>query len=389
MHMPMAGRPHLRSRRGFALAMAILAIVVIGAMVAGGFMASVQYYRMGRNSLVEQRAMSATELGLDSAYAMWSKSWNTQPVGTITTLAYSATDGSWVDTVRITKLNQLSSLIASEGRAGGYGTQLSSRRRAGMIVRLNIPKVNQIGALTTRGSVVIGGGSNIYGTDTTMTGWNCPPPGAGVAGVAVPSFTNLSFGGKCPQGSCISGNPGVAVTPTAGDTNTYFSYGNMKWAQLVAMADKSVSGTLTHVAPTINSSGGTQQCSTSDLTNWGDPNRASPAGVCENYFPVVYAPGDISINGDVGQGVLLVNGNLNIQGSFTYYGQIIVRGTVKLTGTGNHLYGGLMAAAVLDSTSSKVAGNSSIHYSSCAITASFASSATGTRAPQRSWIELF
>lgn len=378
-----------RTRRGFALVLSLLAIVVIGAMVAGGYLAGVQYYRMGRNSLVEQRALAAAELGLDSAYAMWSKTWNTQAAGTVTTLAYSGASGSWADTVRITKLNQLSSLIVSEGRAGGYGTQLSARRRVGMIVRLNLPKVNQIGALTTRGSVVIGGGSNIYGTDTSLAGWNCPPAGAGVAGVAVPNFSNLSFGGKCPQGSCISGTPGVSVTPTASDTNTYFSYGTLTWAQLVAMADKSVSGSLTHVSPTINSSGGTQQCSTTDNTNWGDPNRATPAGVCESYFPVVYAPGDLSINGDVGQGVLLVNGNLNIQGSFTYYGQIIVRGTVKLTGTGNHLYGGLMAAAVLDSTSSKVAGNSSIHYSSCATTSVFVSSALGIRAPKRSWIELF
>ncbi|PYP63609.1 MAG: hypothetical protein DMD26_14310, partial [Gemmatimonadetes bacterium] len=98
----------VRQRRGFALAMSLLAIVVIGAMVAGGYLAGIQYYRIGRNSLVEQRAMAATQLGLDSAYAMWNKSWNTQPTGTVTTLAYSAGDGSWVDTVRMTKLNQLS-----------------------------------------------------------------------------------------------------------------------------------------------------------------------------------------------------------------------------------------------------------------------------------------
>ena len=385
MH-PTAGR----SRRGFALAMSLLAIVVIGAMVAGGYMAGLQYFRMGRNALVEQRALAATELGLDSAYATWSKSWNTQAIGTITTLVYSATDGSWTDTVRITKLNQLSSLIVSEGRAGGYGTQISARRRAGMIVRLNMPKVNQIGALTTRGTVAIGGSTAILGTDTTLGGWNCPTAGAAVAGVAVPSFSNLTFGGKCTGGSCISGSPLVSVTPTASDTNTYFSYGTLKWAQLVAMADKSVSGTYPHVRPSINSSGGTSSCNTSDNANWGDPGRASPAGVCESYFPIVYAPGDVSVNGDIGQGVLLVNGNLNIQGGFTYYGQIIVRGTVKLTGTGNHVYGGIMAASVLDSTStSQLAGNSSIHYSRCALTQVFVSSAMGTRAPQRSWIELF
>src|SRR5256714_15597616 len=148
---------HARQRRGFALAMSLLAIVVIGAMVAGGYLAGVQYYRIGRNSLVEQRAMAATELGLDSAYAMWNKSWNTQAVGTVTTLAYRAADNSWVDTVRMTKLNQLSTLIVSEGRAGGFSTPLSARRRAGMLVRLNMPNVKQLGALTTRGNVSIDG----------------------------------------------------------------------------------------------------------------------------------------------------------------------------------------------------------------------------------------
>jgi hypothetical protein len=388
--MSSSNRTPTQQRRGFALTMALLAIVVIGAMVAGGYMASVQYYRMGRNSLVEQRAMSATELGLDSAYAMWSKSWNTQATGTVTTLAFSATNGSWVDTVRITKLNQLGFLVVSEGRAGGYATPLSARRRAGMLVRLNMPNVKQIGALTTRGTVKIGGSTAINGLDTTFSGWNCPTAGTGVAGVAVPSISNLAYGGQCTAGACVLGSPSISISAVAADTNTYFSYGSLKWAQLVAMADKSVSGTYPHVRPSTTTSGGVSTCNTADNANWGDPTRAAPAGPCESYFPVVYAPGDVSVNGDMAQGVLLVNGNLNIQGGFVFYGQIIVRGNVKLTGTGNHVYGGIMAANVYDSTStSQLAGNSSIHYSKCALTTVFISSSSGVRAPQRSWIELF
>jgi hypothetical protein len=387
MHSPTANR----QRRGFALAMSLMAIVLIGAMVAGGYLAGIQYYRIGRNSLVEQRAIAATELGLDSAFATWSRTYNTQANGTVTTFTYHASDNSWVDTVRMTKLNQLTWLLVSEGYAGGFSTQLTSRRRIGMIVRLNMPNVRQVGALTTRGTVAIGGSTAINGLDTTFSGWNCPPVGTGVAGVAVPSFSNLAWGGRCTAGTCVAGNPAISITSTASDTNTYFSYGSLKWAQLVAMADKSVSGTYPHVRPSTTSiGGGASVCNTSDNANWGDPGRASPAGPCESYFPVVYAPGDVSVNGDIGQGVLLVNGNLNIQGGFTYYGQIIVRGTVKLTGTGNHVYGGLMSAAMVDSTStSALLGNSSIHYSRCAITSVFVNTSLAARAPQRSWIELF
>jgi hypothetical protein len=377
-------------RRGFALAMSLMALVVIGAMVAGGYLASVQYYRMGRNSLIEQRALAAAELGLDSTYAMWNRAWNTQAIGTVTTLAYRAADGSWVDTVRITKLNQLGLLLVSEGRAGAITSPASSRRRLGMLVRLDMPRVNQIGALTTRGNVSFGGSTAISGLDTTFSGWNCPPAGAAIAGSAVPSFSNITYGGQCTAGACMVGTPSIAITAQAADTNTYFSYGTLKWPQLVAMADKSVSGTFPHVKPSTTTSGGVTVCNTGDNANWGDPGRAAPAGACEGYFPVVYAPGDVSVNGDKGQGILLVNGNLSIQGGFVFYGQIIVRGTVKFTGTGNHVYGGVLAASLIDSTSSsQLAGNSSIHFSRCALTSVFVNTANGTRAPQRSWIELF
>jgi Tfp pilus assembly protein PilX len=378
-----------RDRRGFALAMALVAIAVVGAMVAGGYLAGVQDYRLGRNTMGQQRALAISELGLDSAYATWSTKWNSRATGSTLVQVYSASDGSWVDTVRITKLNQLSFLVVSEAYAGSAPGQTSSRRRTAMIVRLNMPRVNQIGALTTRGKVAIGGSTAINGTDTTFAGWDCPTLAPPVAGVAVPSFSNLTYGGKCTAGSCIVGTPLVSITATAADTNTYFNYGSLKWADMVAMADKSVSGTYPHVRPsTIGSPTG--PCNTADNSNWGDPLRATPAGGCETYFPIVYAPGDVSVNGDYGQGILLVNGNLSIQGGFTYYGQIIARGTVKLTGTGNHVYGSILAASVIDSTStSTLLGNSSIHYSRCALNTVFTNMALGTRAPQRSWVELF
>jgi hypothetical protein len=57
--------------------------------------------------------------------------------------------------------------------------------------------------------------------------------------------------------------------------------------------------------------------------NWGEPvSKSSP---CARYVPVVFAAGDLTIDGGVGQGVLLVDGHLVIAGPFAYSGQIVAR----------------------------------------------------------------
>lgn len=373
-----------RERKGMALGLVLMAIAVISVMIVGAYYANMQEYRLGTNNLTQARAMTAAEYGHGAVYQGWSRSWNSFRAGTTFVMPYGPGDGS-IDTVRITKLNALSYLIASEGRSGN-GPHGGARRRAGLVVRLAVPQVTMLGAITTKGNVKIGGSTSLSGVDTTLAGWNCPPVGAPVAGAVVPALSNLSAGGSCAGYTCIKGTPLVSISAAAADTNTYFSYGGMKWADLVAMADKSVSGTMTGVGPSI--SGGS--CRTSDNKNWGDPARAATAGVCESYFPVVYAPGDVSINGNVGQGILLVNGNLSIQGGFSFYGPVIVRGTVKLTGTGNHITGSVLAASVIDSTSTSVlSGNSSIQFSRCANTVALQRTALPVKAPQRSWSELF
>ena len=382
-----------RDRRGFALAVALMAVALVGAMVVGGYVASMQDFRTGRNALMEQRALSTVELGLDTVYATWSKSWNSALTGTTRVLAYTTSDGG-VDTVRITKLNQLSFLVVSEGRAGGQGGQLGSRRRAGMIVRLNMPRYNQPGALVSRGTISISGNTAIHGTDTTYAGWDCPPAGAGVAGALAPAWTNYTFQGKNCKGPdylCITGNPRVDTSKVAADTNTYFNLGTMTWADQIARADKNATGTMSQLQPSLSPDG---SCNTNDPKNWGDPNRAAvngfATGACESYFPIIYAPGNLSITGNMGQGVLLVGGSLSIQGGFTFFGQIITRGTVKITGTGNHVNGGVMAASVIDSSSGSVtSGNSTIQYSKCALNSVYTATSDPARATQRNWMELF
>ena len=375
-----------RNRKGMALGLVLIAITVISVLIVGAYYSNVQEYRLGSNSLTQNRAMTAAEYGHGAVYQNWSRSWNSFKAGTTFVRAYGPGDGS-IDSVRITKLNNLSYLVASEGRSGN-GARGGARRRAGLLVRLSVPQVTVLGAITTKGQVKIGGSTSINGNDTTFLGWDCPPAGAPVAGVVVPDYSNLESGGKCGKAmACLKGSPLVMLSPAASDTSTYFNYGGISWADFVAMADKSASGTLTGIAPSYFNGA----CRTTDNKNWGDPARnLLLPGACENYFPVIYSPGDLTINGNVGQGVLLVNGTLNIQGGFTFYGPVIARGTVKLTGTGNHINGSVLAANVVDSTSTALlSGNSAIQFSRCANNTALQRTALPAKAPQRSWSEMF
>lgn len=383
----------LASRRGFALPVAIGAIVLVGMMLAGTFFAVTQDARVGMNTAKQEVAFRASERGLNTAYANWSAGgYNNIAVGSTTVsknpgpMDSTATAG-WSDTVRITKLYTNAFLITSTGRAG-TGNSNSARRRTQMVVKLTWPVFNFLGALTVRGAIQIGGSSNINGTDMAPTGWNCAPLGATTAAIATNDTTNVSFSG-CTGMTCLTGSPQIKISSSAADSNTYFSYGDATWNMLVQSATMNLPGgqTFNSIGPVV--SGGS--CVTSNTKNWGDPNRATPSGACESYFPIIHftdSTANTQITGGSGQGILLVDGDLTVSGGFSFYGPVIVRGHLRTTGTGGHFYGGVMAANV-DLEQNAVLGNAIINYSQCAVQAAIQGSGAGKLANDRPWSEAF
>jgi hypothetical protein len=379
-------------RRGFALATAVGAIALVGALVAGAFVASTAEFRTGRDALQQTRAFAAAEYGNSAMRSNWNNAWNNSMMrGDTLVRTYDA--GGAAATVRVTRLNEGIFLVTSEASAG-VGLASASRRRVASLLKLSIPNVKILGALTARGSTKVGGSAQMIGRDTLYPGWDCPAPaaGTGTAGVAVPGWSSLSLGGTCTNYQCVQGTPVVKLGAEMADTNTYFSYGDYKWADLVAMANKTMSpGPHTAVGPRY--AGG--ECAIGDPLNWGEPNKVTSGtpGVCENYFPIIYAPGDLKINGDRGQGILLVNGALEVQGGFQFYGLVIVRGELRTAGTGGHFNGTVLAAnvAVGGATTSNntVSGNATFRYSSCALMSALRGSATPVAIRDRAWVELY
>ena len=382
--------PSSKRREGFALAVAMVAIVVIGALIAGAFFTSTQEYRIGRNSLVDQRAYTAAEAGVTQPIQGWLKQLNLSMANGSTRAPDTLQiNGGGYAVRRITRLDDYTFWVMSDGYAGGTTSAVASHHRLNAIYRLAYPKFTILGALTVRGQVEVQGSSKVDGTDEIPAGWVtsgiCPAASGSTAGVAAPD-TSIVCNGNCPEGKSekerIIGTPAQLQDPAAADTNTYYKYGDQNWTTLTQNADIKISGGNYKTLP--SETGG--RCNYSDVYNWGDPNRTT---ACADYFPIIYIDGDLKIQANSrGQGVLLVNGSVDMAGGFEFNGILIVRNDLKSTGNGNKISGSAFAGNTYTTDNSSVSGNSEIQYSKCAIERASKGSSTVVRTKQRGFAEI-
>ena len=125
-------------------------------------------------------------------------------------------------------------------------------------------------------------------------------------------------------------------------------------------------------------------------SNWGEPSRiAGSVAQCYNYFPIIYAAGDLQLNDGRGQGILLVDGDVQINGTFFWTGLIVVRDDFN-KGNGNAtVMGAVMARNANIFDASVVNGNTVYGYSECALDRALRGSAQVVQARERAWAELF
>jgi hypothetical protein len=372
-----------------AMATALGGLVIIGVMIAGVFFTSNQELRVGTNTFVQERAFRAAEFGINTTLASWS---NAEllllPIGGTSQIVYDSSAKGWRDTVTITRLNATGFLIGSTGTAFG-GIQGTSRRRTALLVRLSVPSIDVKAALVSRGETSLAQ-TPLTGFDTNPLNWtSCPTPQDSVAAAAVSDSSSVDFKQTCPLNLCLLGNPKMLETPAAADTTTYTSFDDETYASLTTYSPKvysSSSNPPNRMEPAIT--GGV--CDKASTKNWGDPARSTPAGPCESYFPIIHASGssyELQLKGGSGQGILLVDGNLEISGDFTFYGPVIVRGNFE--SRNNAKVHGTVMAANISGGDNEVANLSTITYSSCAIKKAFENAIPPKRVVERAWMEVF
>ena len=401
-------RRRLRNRDGFAMFMALGALVIIGVLVAASSMIALQESRLGQNSLVQARAFAAAEYGLNRIQADWDRTPNlTMNVGDRYEITYNLAEGT--ANVHYVRLNDETFWIVSEGLAM-VGNNISlarqGRKRLGAILRLRIPTIQTQGAITANGTIKVSGSVTIDGSNTVPPGWEdkCDASQPAMAGVAVPTTSDTT---GIKVANITGGDPKILKSASAGQASTYVSYGDENWNSMAALANfRYLDGTLPDARPSVD---GTNTCNRADTRNWGEPFRAGEANVpnnitlvpeCENWFPIVYAtcpspwPSSgncvISFNGGRGQGIMLIHGDLYLNGNMDWFGLIVVSGDVRKGNGSPNLYGSVMSAnSDMDLSGSEFTGNAEFMYSQCSLERAMRGTAQVLQARERSWTELY
>jgi hypothetical protein len=374
----------VRNERGIALVLAIVALVVIGALVAGTLFVSTAEQRTSFNGVAASKAFEAAEAGLQATIANWSSSYNGTAAGGIASTGsgnFTSTSGaSYVDTV--IRLNNELFLIKAVGTQGGATQTLAA------LMKLATVNPNVSAAVTARGNVSVGGNAAIDGTNT--------PPGTWLTCASAPNMGGIRTSGTVSTNGhpSITGTP--ATIPNDGSVNDALFQG--PFTQFKRMATLSLTGatgsgnyrTFSSVAPSTTGSPAT--CKRTDQNNWGEPHRSGSPYVseCVNYAPVVYINGNAKFNSQGrGQGVLLVEGDLSIAGGFEWVGLVIATGEVR-SGNGNAtVTGALMAqnADIGDVTS--FSGTPVVSYSRCALDYVLSMSAMARPLALRPWGQMY
>jgi hypothetical protein len=296
---------------------------MLGGLVAATFWVGVAERRAGRATLGLQAALGMAERAAISALSHWDVSrHNAMVVGaTVGDPGWHPAGGG--STARIQRLSETLFLIVATASSG------TAVQTVGLLARLELHSNLPLQPLLAAGPVVIGPTAEVFGPESELSKAGCTSLRAGEAG------------------------------PKFGDSQDPAD-GLMDLADWVARATKVVPPG--HYAAPGPSRDGTR-CRIEAPGNWGDPLGGA---ACRDFRPVVWVPGDLTVVGGAGQGVLLVEGDFTVRGGFVFEGLVLVGGSI-VTGGGASRFVGAVRAGILGEGGVELGGRARVVYSRCSL----------------------
>ena len=376
-----------KKKRGFALPVAVFALVIVGVITTGAFFIARQEGRIGVASEYAGMAFFLTEQGLVDLMGGWNRElFAALPSWGDTTVTDNYPGLGSVAT-RVTRMTDYLYFVDADGTVTRGGAMRSgASRRVGVTIRLVTADIAPPAALTTRGPTELRGTAEVHGEDGVPPGWGglCTGSLENKPGILTDNASQVSTQGAAE----ITGDPAVAEDSSIVDS-TFTHFGDLTWDDLTGMANIRLSGgNLTTLAPDSTVTGACR-AGQAFPTNWGNPEN--PGAACSDWYPIIHITGDVNIqSGGVGQGLLLVDGDLDLRGDFLFYGIIIVQGSLATQGQGNRVLGGVMASNA-DFDSQAITGGSVVTNSTCAVRRAILNNSGLTRVrplASRSWVDL-
>ena len=353
--------------RGAALALVVWGLVVGAALLTVVTVLAVQEQRAAGALRQEERGLIGAErtgaellsrLTLGMLRANLPRAFDSLPVDA---------GSGWSALVRRLTPRAFLLEVSPRAPASGPAAREAASLRLGWLLRPAPDSFAPAAAVSLGGSAALGDGVDISGTGDGA----CPPPDSAIAGIAAREVSvvgSASLTGAPPEVLRSSSDSGLA----AGDLEAFNRL--RERATLVLPG-----GSYATRPATVGTS-----CDLQQPTNWGEPGGLGTP--CGDYLPLVRIDGDLTLGGGVGQGILLVNGNLHVLSTYTFRGIVIVTGSVDI-GAPTEIMGTL-AAADLRSGMSPVT-QLKVHYSKCVIFNSLEFSSPLTPLASRAWRQLF
>lgn len=383
----------LRDTGGIALAVAVFALVILAAIVAGGYYSAAQEFQIGRGMRSFTTSFYAAETGIQEVVESWDPSvFNSMAAGDSLIVGPVMLDGGGSYTATVVRVGAVPDstkryfYIESTGRPRG---PRSGERRQAAIARVRLYDFCCEAGVKNWNRILFA-----TATQPQISGLDSDPPGAWPA-TACTDYPPDSVPGamlrdqsRIDDPSLVEGWPLDYVEDPSITRDNLFVLGDLTYDDLVKMADHTFTGakSFSGSRPSVTAAG---KCDRSDPDNWGAPE--DPSHPCFNYFPIIHVTGSLSLVGNgSAQGILLVGvesfADLQISGPFDFYGLAFVKDDMEMKGP-VRFFGGAVVAE--DVRMQNVRPR--FRYSRCAIQRALRLSrlAYPELLPARAWMELF
>ncbi|MGI8547399.1 MAG: hypothetical protein ACR2M1_08685 [Gemmatimonadaceae bacterium] len=328
---------------------AIIALLTISAEISSGTPLRAP---TGAKQALRADAAAASAVGL--AVDEWPVAWRHLTIGGSDTRTYSfepLTEGPVTSTVTATRESNTSVRFDAVATSP---TASSVRSVHGQIPLLQFPWNAPI---VTVGKVALYNGFILDGDDYNFSGstLGCPGTEANSPGVYITDRSQLVRDDSATWRG--TGMPMIAVN-SALTPASLSQYGGASVQSLIAHANL-VYAPGSIVTPASNP--GTD--GPSGCAGWGDVSGENRG--CQEYIPVIYAQGSLTIDGGAGVGIIVADGSVTIQNGARFGGVIIVRsGSFTETGATTYVYGRVFG---LDPNGTVSLMSGSAVHSSCAV----------------------